>query len=911
MSSDLDFGVVSKVPYDPAMNDMDDNFFENKSNPPQPEKVVIQDGHIKNPFYVSANTQLSDMSDSDLYTKYKSVISLCRKNSCNAQQSVLSHMYQRTLKQTEFEELTQYFTIVKVSQKLLKNKYHRNSSLIVERPVLTPFNNSQIYLENEEVVVPLFELSEDQVQLYTSMYESQNTIDIIGKVNVLFQYFTCDSYKTVITERLTKLFSDINETNYWTNPYHCEIDITQRFRERAFRAKETGEDQIKAVATSKNHGIQDSEAKNVFDKISSKISYNTPVIFRKNVFTDASSGVKHTTQTGKKFRLYKLDNELPALTKDQVTEIFNSVNDKKLLFNIFNVFLLSKSYCHLVVNNRAVLTKVKPFFEGKLMAFYNYVFGYAWACLYLEECIVKTRTKNTNRYVFDIDTASKLPFFPYCAENIHMNPYCVLPVDEKVLKSKENFHGLPMIVDYKEYGIDNLEGFKTKFNLFTTGKTDKNIFDGLETVAGTSRWKHFAVSGSVMPACSQKRNPLIDQVCTPEMSFSDKMNRFFNEYYSESDIDVMCDSKSVFEFMDNIANLVDVIKKNLSSYAGKDVSGTVEVEPIKSLGVVVHTKFIEEKLQDIGDVSYVINNITSQAVKERFYEEYFACKRQKNVQFRNVKKGAFYEHFYKIVPLDDMNVMVSSYEATKETQYESDSDSYIYLNDILPADKKVPDDKNILVLKISESIKFKIRSPLMSHSIEAFRTRFDDYFSCVARFHLPCVRSYYNGENVYMLPSAITALMTYTNIDYKYFAGIRDPVDILDKYRTRGFGTIINDQEKSTVVEYNGSVNKWKGMFNVDPKNKASVTAHFGPKKLNDTIYKPGKFLKDYPDDTYRKVDCKYIMTVEDYYNYFKNAYGYVPGTIDFLKFRSLGEAGTFIPLKKWILEAANDELFQ
>lgn len=909
MSSELDFGVNPNIKFTSAPDDdINDNFFENALSNKTSSENHVEDGFVVNPFFVGLTQTTANLQDAELF-RFTTAVALCRKNGCVAQQSTLSHIYQKTLKQSDFETLSQYYTVVRTNIKLLKNKHHRMTSLVISRPILSIFNSAQLQLENEEVVVPLFELSEDQVRLYASMYESQYSLDIVNKVNVMFQYFTCETYKSVINDRLVKLFADINETNYWTLPYHCDINISQIFQNRTFKSKEATDSQLKSMITSKNHGIQDTQAKNIFDKIDMKMNYSNPThVFRKNVFTDASDGLKHK---GQKYKLYKIDNNLPSLTMEQTTEIFNSVNDNKLLFNIFNAFLLSKSHCHLVLNNPSVLTKVKPFFSGKLMAFYNYVFGYAWTCMYLEECIMKTRTKNNNRYVFDIDTAHLLPFFPYCSENIHMNPYCVLNVNDNIVKSKENFHGLPMIADYRDYGITNLVGFTTHFNIFTTGKSDRNIFDGLETVENTKRWKHFAVSGSIIPACAQKRSPLIDQVCVPEMSFTDKMNRYFNEYYSESDIDVMCDSKSVFDFMDNIVKLIDVIKKNLSSYEKKDVSGTVEIEPIKTLGVVVHTKFIEEKMKDIGDVKYIINNITDQSIKERFYEEYFNCKRQKNTQYRNTRKGAFYEHFYKIVSVDEMNVMLSTYEVTKDVQYESDSDSYIYLNDILPPDRQVPDDKNILVLKISESLKFKIRSPHMAHNIEAFRTRFDDYFSCVARFHLPCVRGYYNGENTYLLPSCITALMTYTNIDYKYFAGIRDPVDIIDKYRTRGFGTIINDQEKTTVVEYNGSVNKWKGMFSVDSKSKASISAHFGPKKLNDNIYKPGKFLKDYPDDTYRKLDHKYIMSIEDYYNYYKNTYTYTPGSVDFLKFRSVGENGSVIPFKKWLLEAASDELFQ
>ena len=913
MNTDLDFGVNPTTQYDQVgKSDLDDdNFFgldliSNSSLLPNDD---LENGLIKNQFYVGTNTStVSKMTDVELFSKYKRCIAICLKNGQQASQLILNGIYQKILKQSEFESLSQYYTLYPVSVRLLKNNLHRQSALLLDRPLLSSFNSSNIALENTEIIVPLFEINEDVVRVYNAMYEPANDFNTLVVSNVLYQYFNADSYKGIILERMARMTHDLKETTYWTNPYFCAINITNAFQARTFKFKEQLEGNLKAVITSKQSGIQDKDAKVILEKITNKAKgYDLQNIYRKTVFTDASSAVNDTKQ---KYKLYKVEDIPISITKDQVNDIFKSINDNKIMFNVFNSFLLSKTHCHLVLNNQFVLEKMQPFFKGKFMAFYNYIFAYAWVCMYLEECIVKTRTLKTKRYVFEINTANKLPFFPYFHENIHMNPYCTLTVDEKVLKSKDNCHGLPMITDYKEYGVDTLEGFKTKFNLFTVGKTDKNIFDGLETHPNSSVWKYFAVSGSIIPACVQKRSPLIDQVTTPEMSFPDRISRYFNEYYNESDIDLMCNSKSVFEYMDNINKLLDVIKKNLSSVSGRDVSGTVELEPIKSLCVIVHSKYIEEQMKEMGTLEFIINNINSPAIKERFYEEYFSCKRDKNKQHRSIKSGnSLYEHFYKIVPIDDMNVMVTTYEITKETQYETDSDTYVYLNDLLPSDKHVPKEQNLLVLKISENIKFKIRSPHMTHSIEAFRTRYDDFFSCVSRFHLPCVRGYYNGDNVYLLPSCITALMTFTNIDYKYFAGIRDPIDIIDKYRMRGFGTMINDQEKNHVTEYNSSTNRWKGLFTVDNKSKSSINAQFSPKKLNDNIYKPGRFLRDLPDDTYRKVNVKYIDTNEDYYNYFKVNFGYTPGAVDFLKFHAIKEDGSIEPLKKWIIDAAYDEL--
>lgn len=910
MASELDHGV-SKIYQLPSLNsqDLDDDFF----NDSQIDNIIdkeneiseeLSEGLILNPFYVSSkNNTTNQISDFDIFTKFKRALVICQKSGCETAITNLSVIYQKIIKNSDLEELSKYYTLVNVSVKLLKNKFHRTTALIIERPILTIFNNANISLENQEIVIPCLDLKEENIIILNHLSESPNNFNDLITLNVLLKYYNYNSYVNI--ERLSKFCDSVRESDYWINIYHCNINLTNAFQNRTFKYKEQISGEIKAAITGRLSKIQDKDTKNIIEKLTSKkTDYNLSNIYRKPIFTDASTALKE-----KKYKLYKIDNNALNLTKEQVNEIFKSTNDHKLLFHMFNSFLISKTHCHLVLNNKFILDKMQPFFKGKFLAFYQYLFGYPWTCMYFEECIIKTRTTINNRFVFDINTASKLPFFPYCHENIHYNPYCVLNVDEKILKSKENNHGIAMIFDYKDYGIDTLDGFITKFNIFTTGNPNINIFNGLETEEGSNKWKHFAISGSIVPACVQKRSPLVDQVTTPDMSFSDKISRFFNEYYPDSDIDVMCNSKSIFEFIDNVSKLTNVIKKNLSLNLGKDVNDSFEIEPIKTLCVIVNTKYIEEQMKDCGDLDYIIKNIETPAIKERFYCEYFTFKQQQNKQFRIGKKGnSLYEHFYKLVFIDDMNVMITSYEITKDNQYKSDSDTYIYLNDVRPKDEQVPEEQNILLLKISENIKFKIKSPHLSHCIEVFRTRYEDYFSVVSKFHLPCVRSYFDGNNVYMLPSCITALMTMTNLDYKYFAGIRDPIDIISKYKMRGFGTIINEKEKGDIIEYHNSVNKWKGMFSMDngPKNKNEV---FGYKKLNDNIFKPGKFLKSYPEDSYRKIEAKYVLSIEDIYEWYKKNYAYVPGVIDFLKLRSVKEDGMIEPVKKWLLDCAYEEL--
>ena len=52
------------------------------------------------------------------------------------------------------------------------------------------------------------------------------------------------------------------------------------------------------------------------------------------------------------------------------------------------------------------------------------------------------------------------------------------------------------------------------------------------------------------------------------------------------------------------------------------------------------------------------------------------------------------------------------------------------------------------------------------------------------------------NNNVYILPSCITAMMTFINMDYKYFAGTNNPYDIINKYiEGSGQFELLNDME--------------------------------------------------------------------------------------------------------------------
>jgi hypothetical protein len=170
-----------------------------------------------------------------------------------------------------------------------------------------------------------------------------------------------------------------------------------------------------------------------------------------------------------------------------------------------------------------------------------------------------------------------------------------------------------------------------------------------------------------------------------------------------------------------------------------------------------------------------------------------------------------------------------------------------------------------------------------------------DFFGAVARFHFPCVRAYYSGDNVYMLPSCITAMMTGLNIEYKYFAGIRNPVDIINKYLQRGFGVLLNKFEINLFLEYNKSLDDNHPLKYKDDNDKNLL---LGKKNIKNKIFNI--------DST--NVDLGNLIETSDqlssyYQKYNKNS------CVDFLKMTAINKNGNINKFQPAYVQLCYDEM--
>lgn len=667
-----------------------------------------------------------------------------------------------------------FIKIEKVNTNILNNKYFYNRANIITQDILKYFFKQESF-NTSEIFISMIDIPVDLVK---SIFAPYNSLD-----KILTIVRTYNKYNKYVDTNFKNYINNIPTINYWTNNKHCNINITELFTLRDFQSKKKSS--FTLICKPNNPD-------NIADETGDSTSYPQRIKNKDN-FCDIGVSIR---KDKKGFFPSINDKDYKSI----VTNIFKSLDySNKFKYILSNNLLVSKDYTHTVINNVNVLKMLKPLFE-KYPGAYKYSFGYAWLNLYLEETLYTTKSNKNHRHVFDIATASNLPIFPFSMDNLKQNPYIPLLLDDKQINYNNSCLPINSIKNYTGYGISDLETFKQRLNLFITKDVNKDIFNGIN-------WSKFALSGSIIPACLQKLSPLLDVF---NKLYEDKniaFTEFINKYYATSDIDIMCNSKSFYDFLDEGYNVFNIIKNNINANETNS-----KIETICSFGISVTKEFFIDTLKDFNakynlawSLQDYLNNINDERVKEYLYKIYVEYKIKKIEEFKqnNFITHVLREEITKIIPYDKISLYYVEYDLNS-IKYLRETEFVLNRNDF--SDITYDTKNNIRVIKFSENFRFKFHFDSINRQIEYFKIGSEDFFNLVGKFHLPCVRAYYQGNNVYMLPSCITALMTGINIEYKYFAGIRNPVEIINKYMQRGYGVVLNAEELRQFNDYNAKL---------------------------------------------------------------------------------------------------------
>lgn len=470
-----------------------------------------------------------------------------------------------------------------------------------------------------------------------------------------------------------------------------------------------------------------------------------------------------------------------------INEIFQNL-DNKLQLILFTNLLITKKYCNLVINNSFILNLMTPQMNNYNNIF-RYILGYTWLSLYCDECY-SNNINSSDNFIFDINTASMLPIYPNI-DNPKFNPYFALPVSDNELDFNNNFTS---IIDYDKYvchGISNLEEFRYRLNLFCVEK-DYNIFENINFQS-----LNICICGGVISACLQKFHPLLNIFNFPD--FKTKFIKYVNSYYSTSDIDIMFTCNSFETFETNVKIFFNHIYSNINkTFNNNDTINNNHTQLIPNYCVILYVS--EETLENL-DITI-----------DNFYAY--------NTDINFIK---LFDTIYTNLINEEFTRLNISFEIKEKLNIK-----------LLLSDTKCN--------SVALNFKYKITSQYLKHPLELFNIKNNTFMSKVSKFHLPCIRGYYDNINVYMTPSCITAHLTYMNIDYKYIYTTQSPMEIIYKYRLRGFGTWLTKKEKiSFTNNYNkNNIFGLKTIFNeiykIPTNNNDLYITHTHPINMSQSI---------------------------------------------------------------------------
>jgi hypothetical protein len=918
--------VNTKKTKDIIVNTNKEVKMKSKKNNINGKKQDIQNDTILNPFFtgIDGGSVLS-LQFRDLYMNYKDMYIMCLRDNIiitDDTRNSIMNIYLKIVKKSTFVESYKHFCLIKAPSSLLRNFSLRKRANLIQGSVLQeiyPLLEGDKY-DIDNIVAPVFELTESTAQSYIQMYSGDTNIKKLTNALSFVLYYNRFN-GDIFNEKIQILIKTIDVLCYWKNPNNCKFNMNDMFNRRSLSYNGHRLDQIRYAtisgAKTLNNLLTHLEKKKTGIKIDDD-DYLAGMKDDVKTYTKAEHmniyQVLRESDNRKFFAT--IDEGQFGFTKNDVADLFDRITNEQYRFHLLNTMLVSKDLCHFIINNKRVLVRNADLFE-KYKPLYAYLLGYAWITLYLEESIFSTKTTKNHRFVFDIDTAHELPMFPFSMENLHNNPYVSLLLNRDLIDPKTNCMSIDALEDYKKYyGVCTNEEALKRFNSFVSGKHDINIFTDLDP-------KIFAISGSIIPACLQRHSPLIDQCVSNTIPFDDIYGTYYNHYYGESDIDVMCGVNTMAEFFHHASKFLDTLIKNLNCQRSD-----LQIKPNKKMAVVISKHFFKECVYDLNnelETEYTpdslikifeqslssndesINNLPKNIINY-FYVDYVHEKNESIKKWRAVQKinniefdDELLASFNTITSPECMAIKMVSYDITEDDTNKRDSEVYYYVNDFRDEHNQVAKDKNYIVFKFSESIKYKISSNKLKRDVEIFKVDPYDPFHTVAKFHKPCVRCYIQGGKFYMLPSFITAMMTMVNIDYKYFAGSRDPIEIINKYRMRGYSVILNANEKKSIMMYNKYIGTSNGMFKIIEESEA-----FGPKDLNNKIFKPIVFKLGIPDGIYAISKHKYIKNESDLKKIYEHEckLNLTNAPINLLNYTSISKSGNVAPVQMWVADA-------
>jgi hypothetical protein len=730
-----------------------------------------------NPF---VNTGIT-IEDKELYSKFSRILFICLKNNAEHNDEIFNkqvHNITDIMKKYTILETNNLRLFKDINQKLM----------IISQEILKQFFEYDFH--NKELVIITYLVNENSLRSYLKQHNGISNLEDYINIIYINKYLERKTYNKLEHINRINLLKMMNESHYWSMNI-CKINNTQTFIERKFNLNNSNSN-------------SNSEIQKILININNK-DFKTD-----NYLAQIAMSIENDLNETNKMKNNSYYITEHKLSKSMTIDNFNMIIDylvnkksKEEFYYLIMNLLASKELCHYIINNKyllKIINKPNVFFEQSFLDKYapiiKYILGYTWITLYSEEYIKRNKISVNDRFIFDIETASLLPFYHFDVLKPKSSPYLPILVADNVLDINSNCHSiLPIYNNDINYGVTTIEIFSERLCYFFSN-TKNNLLENLDFTG-------IGITGSCIACCLPHFNPL-------HLIFSD-FNNFAQEYYKNSDLDIIS-NLSDFEFIDKAEHINNILKQNIINKL------KIEDPDIKS--VFSKTVFIsvnEDYIKNILNSTLETINFNNPEIKQHFYEKYLKEKKELFEENKDKYSQHKYKNIYDNIDIENITI---SYRPN-------------------------------IYYQCYENIKYKIFTPY-TKTIEFFQVKTNDFFTILSTFHLPIVRAFYNGKTVYMTPSCVSACMTLYNLDVKYFTSTNDPIEIINKYRLRGFGIFLNKNEKLRFLNYSFDVLYWKNKYNI--QYKLDLINILKPYDIKNNFYQNNDDKKLYNFDIYNKI---------------------------------------------------------
>jgi len=753
--------------------------------------------------------------------------------------------------------------------------------------------------DSEYLVLPIFLLSFDQIVTFMEMYNDKDWFE-----NFLVNYKLAESLKVSQSFYELKHALDASPTTYWCKDNNTNINVTNLFLNRNFRwnvfKSSNDTSKFKTIQEMKNYNIKDDSYISMFFKT-------------KGNFDDKFGKVN--------FKLHRLPKIKKFVNQEQFNQVMMEISPKNRFQLFFNV-LASPEYCHLVMNNgdiwdmmENVVSRCKPLVR--------YTMFYSYLSLYLQENIKKTYLSKDDTCIIKLSNACKLPTFPYLQSDPNSHPAIAAAhlINDKVIP-KQNFYGIASFTDKfmlsrNQNALCDVPTFRKRLNIFLTGDSNKNILCRMN-------WENIHLTGSVIAACSPLNHPLVNlfKNSIPQNIPNQEdylYHRYFSEYYGDSDIDILINISNPLKLYDRAIKFKKELEEGILYTEGAVIQTKMEIYR-KGYFKFNHS-FLEKELIPYWEkkgISIVIEQIVDklsepttfkyfkpfyEKAKKQFYKK-FLEKNEMSVEEREEK----YSFFFSNVKEED--IMLNLYQKVEGKYYKVEKESF---GSSMINDESINDE---VFYDVIESTKYKISHPTINHTFELFGVPREDPWATINKFHVGPVRGYYDGDEVYLTISAIMSFHTNLSPDYRIMFGSKDPAEICNKYRMRGYGIILNKNELAQIITYSENIPFWRNLYQINKKNKSSIEKFLSIKKVSDELFKPRSINSDhyvnssvYVPLEYSNVNTSYVEKSTQFATDLADNCQVKNSLISniYLNHRFIRSIGKPKPLKRWMIDSAWD----